>query len=77
MGVDYGAGKDIRWFDVFIVFENPRRILRVSLNGHEMQLVEDKGEVGKVIEIPKVAALQAPDFFAMKKCCLLKYSMDM
>ena len=77
MGVDYGAGKDIRWFDVFIVFGNTRRMLCVSLNGHEMQLVEDKGEVGKVIEIPKVAALHVPDFFAMGKCSLLKYSMDM
>ena len=67
MGVDYGAGKDIRWFDVFIVFENPRGISRVSLNGYEMQLVGDNGEVGKVIEIPKVAALQVPDVFAVKK----------
>ena len=67
MGVDYGGGKDIRWFDVFIVFGNPMRILRVPLNGREMQLVGDKGEVGKEIEIPKVVLLQVPDFFAMTK----------
>ena len=77
MGVDYGGGKDIRRFDFSIVFGNPMRILRAPLNGCEMHRVEDKGEVGKEIEIPKVAVLQVPDFVAMTKCCLLKYSMDM